>query len=210
MTALLAVLLATAQADDPSPFTSPPKYTAKIDLILGTLWVKGEKYKIQFTRGPKGGILDDGVTYVSWNDFRKTVTQEPSGLAALRKKWAEAGQGEREKVKGKLGNYAFNPIMRDWVELDGSKWKRSDGGKVAGKDTELIEAQGFKMWRMKGTHVILKAQIPGIVYEAKSVEEGVEVPDDVFKAPDGLAEKKSESDISDVKSAEVFWEKLVR
>jgi hypothetical protein len=209
MPALLALLVTSVQADDP-PFTPPPKYTAKIDFLLGFVWIKGEKYKIQFNRGPKGGILDDGENYVTWNDFRKQVTREPSGLALLRKQWTAAGKEEREKVESRLADWAFNPIMHEWVEVDGKTYARSDGAKIAGKETDLIEGKGVKIWRMKGAHVVLKIEVPGVRYEANKIEEGIDIPDDVFKAPEGLAEKKSESEISDVQSAGELRKKLLR
>ncbi len=209
MALILAVLLAASPADD-APFTAAPKYTAKVTFPLGVLWVKGDKYKLEFTAGPKGMILDDGRSIITTNDRARTITREPSGLTALSGKWAEATEDERLKVRAALAGYAYNPILREWHEIDGKKFAKSDGGKIAGRETELIEAQGMKLWRMKGTHVVLKAEVPGVRYEAGKIEEGIDIADDVFKAPAGYTEKKSESEISDVQSAEALWKRLVR
>lgn len=210
MTTLLALALLL---QDGSPFEPAANYQAKIAFMDGSvMWIKGSKYKLDATASRiKGILVHDGEWTISTSDRGKTYTKEPSLFAALSKLWKAAGDDAKAKVRKNLEGYAYNPFLREWFKVDGTKIKKSHGGKILDKETELIEASAgpaMKIWRIKGTHVALQYDVFGAKLTPKSIDEKADVPDDTFafKAPDGYREDKSETE----GDAERLWKELTK
>lgn len=208
MSPLLALALLL---QDESPFAPEAKYHAKITFEDGSLlWVKGAKYRFDLTlRRQKGVIVHDGESTFATEAGTKNATKSPSVTAALEKLWKSADTSEKEAVRKNIADYVFDPVMRDWYKIDGKKFKRSDGGKILDKETELVEATAgpaLKFWRVKGTQVVIKLSVMGTLFNPKSIDESADVPDTTFKAPEGYTVKEDEGSAKE--DAALLWKQL--